>query len=102
MKHRKQFDRKKLIRPIFPLIGLIVFINVFPPDNLLMFGIFYVLLYVFLLFFFQIFFPGVRSFIWATIFLTYLVFRQYKFDNVVNLLLLGGIFLTFEVYFRKR
>ena len=43
-----------------------------------------------------------RGFLTATIIVCFLIFRYYQLANVLNLLLLLGIFLCLELYLAKR
>ena len=79
-----------------------LYIYMISPDNILALLGFYILAFLGLYFTFNIFLERMRSFIWILIILFFLFLRQMHFANIVTVILLLGIFVTVELYFRKK
>lgn len=98
---RRQRDRNKILKLLlywFPFIGYIIIIS---PSSIISYLGFYFLLSISLFITFKSFFSQGRTFVWLGIILIYLLLRQFHLDNILNTIILMGIFLTFEIYFRK-
>jgi hypothetical protein len=101
MKKRRGRAWKKFIKPIFAWFVLIVFINIFPPENILHFMVFYLIFFLSIFTTLKLIFATFRSLSWTTIIITFLILKQAKIENIINTILLLGILLTIEIYFRK-
>jgi len=98
---KKQKNGKRLIRMIFFWILFFFYISLFPQSNLVSFFIFYIILSLSLFLTLQTFFSILRSVIWVLLLVVFLLLRQNHLNNIINTLLLLGIFITLEIYFRR-
>jgi len=101
MKRKKKNILKKIIKTSIAWFFLFVFIITFPPENILFFALFYLLFFLSIYITLKIFFKTLRSFYFAILIIIFLIFRQQKMDNIINNILLIGILLSLEIYFRK-
>src|SRR3989338_8607449 len=98
---KKKKGQKKLFYILLPWLVLISYIIIFPPGNTLLFFIFYLFLFIALSNTIHQFRSLVKSILWAAIIIVFLLLRQFRIENIINLILLLSILVTFEVYFRK-
>jgi len=97
---RKTVRRKKLFLPLISLMLFLGYMISFPPDNIYYFAVFYLFLFLSLWQILRIFYDNKKSLIYPVIIIVFLLLRQNKIDNILNLLLLLGILVSIEVYFR--
>ncbi|MBM3283406.1 hypothetical protein FJY90_04085 [Candidatus Gottesmanbacteria bacterium] len=97
---RRKAKKKTVIKPFITWLLFFVFLNFIPPAGMLSFVIFYLLLSFSLFSTFQLFTLKARSLVWIASILIYLLLRQNHLDNPLNILLLAGILITLEIYFR--
>jgi hypothetical protein len=90
-----------LLKPLFCWFLLIIYINLSAPDGLIPFLGFYVLFSLALYISLNIFLPNSRSAVWTAFSATCLILKQFQLANILNIILLLGILVTFEIYFRK-
>lgn len=77
------------------------YINLFPPESRFSFLVFYLLLSTSFLFTFLLFSSVVQSLERTIIVIIFLLLRQFKLENILNIIILVGIGITLEMYFRK-
>ncbi|OGG20469.1 hypothetical protein A3D03_06485 [Candidatus Gottesmanbacteria bacterium RIFCSPHIGHO2_02_FULL_40_13] len=93
---------KKIFKLILCWLPFVVYINVISPSSIISFAGFYLFLALSLFFSLKIFFSLGRTIHWIGIMLIYLLLRQFHIDNIINSMLLLGILVTLEIYFRKQ
>lgn len=98
---RRRKKPKGIIKVIISWLIFIGYINLFPPTTSFSFLAFYFLLLLSLFATFRLFIPVARSIVWIATILIYLILRQNHLENIINTILLLGIFVTLEVYFHK-
>lgn len=98
---RRQKDGKKILKALLYWIPFIGYIIVVSPSSVISFAGFYLLLSIALFTTLKSFFPLGRTLVWLGIILIYLLLRQFHIDNILNTLILAGIFITLEIYFRR-
>ncbi len=91
---------KSLFKPFILIAILGGFIFFVPPENILYFAAFYILLFTAIWQILQTFFDNKKSLVYTIIIITYLLLRQNKIDNILNVILLAGLFVALEIYFR--
>lgn len=102
MRNRKKKGKKNIIITIIFILIFFFFLNFFPPVNLLSYIAFYLLLYLTLEKSIYLFQSHEKSIFYALVVITYLLLRQLRIDNLVNLFLFFSVFVTLEIYFRKK
>ncbi|MCJ7739835.1 hypothetical protein MUP32_00775 [Candidatus Microgenomates bacterium] len=90
------------MRAVISLFFLFLFLNFLPPENLLSFIFFYCFVSLAFFFLFNIFTNRTKSCLSTIIIVVFLLLRQNRLDNLLNLILLGSITMTFYLYFRNR
>ncbi len=81
-----------------PFVGYIIIVS---PLSIISFAGFYVLFAFALFSTFKVFFPTSRTLMWTMVILIYLTLKQFHLDNIINTLILAGIFITLVIYFRR-
>jgi len=78
------------------------FIFSFPPANNFLIFIFYLLLFLATFLTTALIFANSRRGLMIALFLIlFLLFRHYHLANILNILILAGIFISLEIYFSK-
>ncbi|MBI3379504.1 hypothetical protein HY029_01975 [Candidatus Gottesmanbacteria bacterium] len=98
---RRLRDRKTIFNRILFWITFIGYIAIIEPASIISFLGFYLLLALTIFFTLKSFLSIVRTLVWIIIIILYLLFRQFHLENILNTILLIGIFITFEIYFRE-
>jgi len=101
MKRRKIVSRKKIFATLTFWLIFFGYINLFPPESRLSFLAFYLLLSASFLFTFLLFSSVVQSLERTIIVIIFLLLRQFQLENILNIIILIGIAITLEMYFRK-
>lgn len=87
----------KIIIWWFLLVG---FINLFSPNNVWINILFYILLSITIWKSLKLANNSRRSILWTIMFIILLLLRQNRIDNILNILLIAGILISIEIYFR--
>ncbi|OGG13247.1 hypothetical protein A3D77_05280 [Candidatus Gottesmanbacteria bacterium RIFCSPHIGHO2_02_FULL_39_11] len=95
------FSAKKIIKLVFPWVLFLSFIILFPPSNIFLFIIFYVLLFFSLLSLLELFFSNSFSILLSLFISVIFLFQQLGFLTPINLLLLFVLFITLSFYFKN-
>lgn len=102
MKHRRNFLPSFLLTLLLWLAWLAFVLSYTPTTNLLI-AIFYCLFVLASFFTFALIFASSRRGLLISLALTaYLILRQIHQDHLLNFILVGGLLLSIELYFRKR
>jgi len=102
MRRRKNFLPTLLLAILFWLVwGWLVY-SFAPTDNVLLIAFFLLLFLASFLTLALIFANSRRGFITALGLICFLILRFYQLGNVLNLVLLGGILVTLNLYLAKR
>ncbi|OIO14857.1 hypothetical protein COV53_06980 [Candidatus Gottesmanbacteria bacterium CG11_big_fil_rev_8_21_14_0_20_37_11] len=99
---RRKLRKENIIKLLFFSVLFGIYVYIIPPVYILSYLGFYVIFLFWIYSTVRIFISKTRSVFWALIIFVYLLFRQFEISNLINTLLLLGIFLTLELYFRKR
>jgi len=99
---RRKIKKDNIVKLLFYSVLFGVYVYFIPPVYILSYLGFYVIFLFLVYSTVRIFISKTRSVFWALIIFVYLLFRQFEISNLINTLLLLGIFLTLELYFRKR
>lgn len=100
MRRNRKNYLKLSLTPFAYLVLLIIYINIFPPENRLLIGGFYLLLGITVFQLVNIFTSKTRSMLWTGGILILLILKQLQIANFLNIALLLGVMITVELYLR--
>ena len=99
---RRKNGRKSVTRAAMAFAVFLIYLNFVTPSNFLTFIAFYILAACSVFFTLKIITDSAnRAGFWSLLTVTYLLLRQYRLENILNTLILAGLALTMELYFRK-
>lgn len=91
-----------LVLNLFLWGGWLYLVIQYPPDNLSLLVLFFLLLFLALSFTISLILGSrIQGFILSAALIIFLIFRFLKMDNILNLIILFSLLLTIELYLRR-
>lgn len=97
-------QRKKARRLIAILLWLmfLIYLNIYPPNSILLVGGFYLLILISVFWTLSLFFEKPGSISYTLLIFITLLLRQFRLLNIFNFLLIIAVAVSLELYFRKK